>query len=94
MSISTLVEMAKNYALLNIPFLMDKGTKVLQEGKKKVTEYSLKQKINTNYKKIGQIIYKNKIKLNNVNVKRELETIAEYYLDLQNNNNLISKLSK
>ena len=73
---------------------MDKGTKVLQEGKKKVTEYNLKQKINTNYKKIGQIIYKNKIKLSNANIKKELETIATYYLDIQNNNNLISKIDK
>ena len=94
MALSTIVEMVKNYTLSNLPFFMDKGTKVLQEGKKKVTEYNLKQKINTNYKKIGQIIYKNKIKLNNANIKKELETIATYYLDIQNNNNLISKIDK
>ena len=94
MALSTIVEMVKNYTLSNLPFLMDKGTKVLQERKKKVTEYNLKQKINTNYKKIGQIIYKNKIKLSNANIKKELETIATYYLDIQNNNNLISKIDK
>lgn len=94
MALSTIVEMVKNYTLSNLPFFMDKGTKVLQEGKKKVTEYNLKQKINTNYKKIGQIIYKNKIKLSNANIKKELETIATYYLDIQNNNNLISKIDK
>lgn len=90
----TLFEMVKNFALVNIPFLMKNGTKVYNEGKKKVTEYSLKQKINNDYKKIGQLIYKNKIKINNKNIKHELETIASYYLDLQNNNDIIDSIKK
>ena len=88
----SMFEMIRNFALANVPFLMDKGTKALQESKKKVTEYSLKQKINNDYKKIGQIIYKNKIKLNNNSIKQELEAIAGYYLELKNNNDMIDSI--
>lgn len=90
----SIFEMIKSFALLNIPFLMDKGTMALQESKKRVTEYSLKQKIKNNYKKIGQLIYKNKIKINDKSVKCELDKIAECYLDIKNNDNIIAKLDK
>ena len=89
MSFSRVIELAKDYALKNLPFLMDKGSKALQESKKKVTEYSLKQKINTNYKKIGQIIYKNKIKTNNQFIKKELDKISSLYVDIKYNENKI-----
>ena len=91
---SSIIDLAKNFAFQNIPFLMDKGEKAFKESKKKITEYSINQKIKSNYKKIGQIIYNNRININNASIKTELETIASFYLDIKNNNNIIKKLSR
>lgn len=88
------IKSIKDLALKNLPFILSNGSKALDEGKKKVTEYSIKQKINANYKKIGQIIYTNKLKINNANIKKELEMIAGFYLDIKNNNDLIDTIKK
>ena len=88
----TLYEYAKDIVIQNLPLIMDKGSKVFDESKKKVLEYRIKQKINQHYRRIGQLIYKNKIKVNNSSIRRHLEIIAENYLDIQNNDNLIAKI--